>query len=308
MSKKFMGKLLHADPWETLAKGPREAMASLWEKYLTETLWASPKNRRFQKLRREIDQAGDYPRIFQTWNPMPVEDRARAWSQLINAAKEVVESAWDACVRCGECCERSSPTLLTADLSLFQEEVLTWNEVYTLRAGEQVTDREGQPTTLKEERLKVREVPGSRQCWFYLAAVGSCRIYEHRPEQCRRQNCWGEPSPPPRTEELLNRQDLLGQVPEVWELIQAHEARCASSLILQGLEDLAAGRAGGGDVLFEALHFDHYLRQMLREDWGLSREAMELLLGRPLPEILGQHGVKAVLNAEGVFELSRREK
>ncbi|MBM4274158.1 MAG: YkgJ family cysteine cluster protein [Deltaproteobacteria bacterium] len=308
MSKQFMGKLLHADPWETLAKGPREAMASLWEKYLSEVLEASPKSRRVQKLRREIEKAADYSKIFQDWNDLPVEDRARAWKRLIAAAKEREAGLRDACVRCGECCEISSPTLLTADLPLFQREVLTWNEVYTLRAGEQVTGREGQPVVLNEERLKVREVPGSRQCWFYLAATGSCRIYEHRPEQCRRQNCWGEPPPPPLTEELLNRQNLLGQVPEVWELIQAHEARCAASLIVQGLKDLAAGRAEGGDVLFESLHFDHYLRQMLREDWGLSPEAAELLLGRPLPDFLAQHGINAALNPEGVFELSPREK
>jgi len=211
-------------------------------------------------------------------------------------------------VRCGECCERSSPTLLAADLPLFQQEVLTWNEVYTLRAGEQVTDREGKPAVLKEERLKIREVPGSRQCWFYLAATGSCRIYDQRPEQCRRQQCWGEPAPPPRVEELLNRRSLLGQVSEVWDIIEAHEARCASSIILEALEEVAAGRAESGDLLFEALHFDHYLRQMLQRDWGLSQEAAEMLLGRPLPEFLGQHGITPVLNAEGVFELSPRKE
>jgi Fe-S-cluster containining protein len=308
MAKKFMGKLMHVDPWETLAKGPREAMAFLWERYLLDTLGASSQSRRFQNIRRNIEKAADYPRIFQVWNDMPVEGRARAWQQLIGAAKEQVEGARDVCVRCGECCERSSPTLLTADLPLFQQEVLTWNEVYTLRAGELVTDREGKPTALEEERLKIREVPGSRQCWFYQAATGSCRIYDQRPEQCRRQQCWGEPAPPPRMEELLNRRSLLGQAPEVWDIIEAHEARCASSLILEALEEVAAGGAAGGDILFVALDFDHYLREMLREDWGLSQEAVELLLGRPLPEFLRQHGINAVLNAEGVFELSTRER
>jgi Fe-S-cluster containining protein len=308
MTKQFKGKLMHVDPWDTLSKGPREAMASLWEKYLTETLEASPKSRRFQKIRREIEKAGGYAKIFQVWNDLLPEDRAAAWKKLIDAAKERRESYQDACVRCGECCEISSPTLLAADLPLFQQEVLTWNEVYTLREGEQVTDREGKPAVLEEERLKIREVPGTRQCWFYLAATNSCRIHEQRPEQCRRQNCWGEPAPPPLEEELLNRRDLLGQVPEVWGLIQAHEARCGLSQILRGLEDLAAGRSEEGDALFEALHFDHYLRQMLKEDWGLSQEAAELLLGRPITEILKQQGIIAALNTNGVFELSPREK
>ena len=93
------------------------------------------------------------------------------------------------------------------DLALFQQEVLTWNDVYTLRPGEKATTREGQVTALPEERLKVREVPGSRQCWFYLAANHTCRIYEDRPEQCRRQNCWGEPPPRLPAEELLQRRN-----------------------------------------------------------------------------------------------------
>jgi len=305
--KKFIGKIW-GDPGEALAKGPREVMASIWQDYLTEVLGVSPKSGRFQVLRREIDGAAGFDLISENWNTLPPESRAVAWQRLVTAARDKLQGLGDTCVRCGECCEQGSPTLLTPDLALFQQDTLTWNEVYTLRTGEQVTSRDGQVTTLKEERLKVREVPGSRQCWFYLAATRSCRIYENRPEQCRRQNCWGEPPRPPAAAQLLSRRDLLAAVPEVWDLICAHQERCDCAKVLQTLTALDAGQEEEAESLFEALHFDHYLRQMLLGDWELSPAAIELLLGRPLAEFLKGHGLAATLTPEGVFRLEPRRE
>jgi Fe-S-cluster containining protein len=304
--KKFRGKIWE-DPWEALAKGPREVMASIWQNYLTEVLGVSPKSGRFQVLRREIEGAAGFDLISKNWNTLPPESRAVAWQRLVTAARDKLQELGDTCVRCGECCGKGSPTLLTADLALFQQDTLTWNEVYTLRAGEQVTSRDGQVTTLKEERLKVREVPGSRQCWFYLAASRSCRIYENRPEQCRRQNCWGEAPRPPAAAQLLSRRDLLAAVPEVWDLVCAHQERCNCTMVLQALAALDGGQEEAAEPLFEALHFDHYLRQMLLDDWELSPAAIELLLGRPLTEFLKGHGLAATLTPEGVFRLEPRE-
>jgi Fe-S-cluster containining protein len=300
--RKFKGKI-HADPWESLAKGPREVMASLWQQYLVETLQVSAGSQRFKLLRREIEQAAGFQEVFANWNTLAVQSRAAVWQRLMTAARAKLQEVQDSCVRCGECCEQGSPTLLTPDLDLLQREVLTWNEVYTLRPGERVADREGQVVTLGKERLKVREVPGSRQCWFYLAATQRCRIYEDRPEQCRRQNCWGEPARPPAVAQLLSRRQLFAAVPEVWDLIQTHEERCGYGLVARALQDVAAGQEAAGDILFEALHFDHYLRQLLIKDWELTPAATDLLLGRPLPEFFREQGVQAVLTPEGVFRL-----
>lgn len=304
--KKFFGKI-HEDPFEALAKGPREVMASIWQAYLAEVLGISAQSGRFQILRRQIEAAAGFETIFENWNALAPESRGVAWQRLVTAARDKIKALGEACVRCGECCEKGSPTLLTHDLPLFQQEVLTWNDVYTLRAGEPVASREGQPATLEEERLKVREVPGSRQCWFYLAATRSCRIYENRPEQCRRQVCWGEPPRPPAKAQILSRRDLLTAVPEVWDLIVAHQERCDYDKVARALKALAAGEEDATEPLFDALHFDHYLRKMLMDDWGLTAAATELLLGRPLPEFLQAHGLAAHLTPEGVFRLERRD-
>lgn len=303
---KFRGKI-RTDPWDSLARGPREVMASLWDEYLTEILAISKKSARFRILRQQIEAAAGYKEIFREWNSLSPEDRAGAWRRLVETARAQVKDAEDTCVRCGECCERSSPTLLVSDLPLIQREVLTWNEIYALPKGDLGVARQGQPAPLQEERLKVREVPGSRQCWFYQAAQQKCRIYEERPEQCRRQRCWGEPPPEPDPEEFLNRGHLFRQVPEIWDLIAAHQERCDRGQVREALERLARGRDEAGDILFEALHFDHHLRQMLLKEWELSTAATEMLLGRSLADFLRDLGFKATLTPEGVFRVEPRE-
>ncbi len=305
--KKFKGKV-HLDPGEALAKGSREVMASIWEDYLSAVMQISATGGRFKVLRRQIENAAGFKEIFDNWNTLPLESRGAAWRRLMTAAKEKYQEVAENCVRCGECCRLGSPTLLTHDLPLFQQEILTWNDVYTLRPGEPVANREGKVDTLAEERLKVREVPGSKQCWFYLAATDSCRIYDHRPEQCRRQNCWGDPPRPPAVAQLLTRKHLFAAVPEIWELIEEHRERCDYGKVARALAELQTGREEAGETLFEALHFDHYLRQMLINEWELTPAATELLLGRPVAAYLAAQGIDATITPEGVFDLKRKEK
>ena len=79
----------------------------------------------------------------------------------------------------------------------------------------------------------------------------------------------GAPSPATAAE-LLQRRHLFADVPEMWELIQAHQARCDCAEVARHLADLGTGVDAASDALFEALHFDHYLRQMLIDDWGMT--------------------------------------
>jgi Fe-S-cluster containining protein len=302
---KFTGKI-RTDPWDTLAYGPPEAMSSLWEEFLQEMLGGSRNSARFRVLRREIEKAGDFAQMQRAWGDLSPEERGQAWRRLVEAVRRTLEERQGSCVRCGECCEKSSPTLFFEDLPLFEQEILTWNEVYALPEGDQVLSREGKPAILQEERLKIRELPGTRQCWFYVAATKACRIYEHRPEQCRRQKCW-EGFSEPASQEFLNRRHLFARLPEVWDLIAAHMERCDRRVVRQAVNDVLAGNEAAADKLFEALHFDHYLRQMLLKEWELSPAATELLLGRSLADFLNSLGLKAVLTPEGVFQLEPRK-
>jgi Fe-S-cluster containining protein len=303
--KRFTGKI-RTDPWESLARGDREVMASIWQDYLEDLLEGSLKHARHRQLRQKIEKEGGFPEAFRAWNSLSPEERAQAWERLVTTARAEIEATRETCLGCGECCLISGPTLLLPDLELLQKEVITWNDLYTLRPGDLGASREGTPRPLGEERLKIREVPGSQQCTFYLAATQSCRIYDHRPEQCHRQHCWGEPPPPPAPEEFLTREHLFTQVPEIWELIKAHSERCHLQSLRKNLEEVAAGREEASEALFEALHFDHYLRKMLQEDWGLTPAVTELILGRPVTRFLKDMGFQATLTPEGVFRLTPR--
>ncbi len=70
------------------------------------------------------------------------------------------------------------------------------------------------------------------------------------------------------------------------------------------LAEVGAGNEAAGDALFEALHFDHYLRQMLIDDWGLTPGATEFVLGRPLSRIPGDPRPERHPHPGGVFSLS----
>jgi Fe-S-cluster containining protein len=281
-------------------------MASIWQEYLEDLLGGSLKSARHRILRQEIEKAAGFSEIYRGWNDLSLEERAEAWRRLITAARDQVEASREACLRCGECCLRSGPTLLLSDLQLLQDETITWKDLYTLRPGDMGTSREGTPVALQEERLKIREVPGSQQCMFFLAATQSCRIYETRPEHCVRQQCWGEPPPPPAPEEFLTREHIFAQVPEIQDLIRAHEERCNLTTFRKSLEELAAGREDASEALFEALHFDHYLRKMFEEEWGLTPAVTELILGRSVTSFLKDMGFQATLTPEGVFHITPR--
>ena len=141
--KKFLGKI-HGEPWDALAKGPREALSTIWNDYLAEVLQISPKSERYKILRREIETAAGFKEVYESWNTLAPESRALAWRRLMTASRNQILERGQSCVRCGECCGKGSPALLSPDLGLFNREVLTWNDVYTMRAGEKATTREGE--------------------------------------------------------------------------------------------------------------------------------------------------------------------
>ena len=106
--------------------------------------------------------------------------------------------------------------------------------------------------------------------------------------------------------EFLNREHLFTQVPELWGLIQAHRERCDLTRLRQSMEEVAAGSEAASEVIFETLHFDHYLRKTLQEDWGLTPATIELILGRPVTRFLKELGFQATLTPEGVFHITPR--
>ena len=97
------------------------------------------------------------------------------------------------CIRCGECCLDSSPTLQTEDLLLLSRGPIKRSDLYTIRVGELVRDNiKGKLRITDKEIIKVRERGNGGGCIFYDHAEKRCTIYEQRPIQCVALRCWDE--------------------------------------------------------------------------------------------------------------------
>jgi Fe-S-cluster containining protein len=305
---KFKGKI-RDNPLVALERGNRDVMLSIWREYLAELLELDPKSGRRQLLINRIEHTGDFDRLYADWNELPTPERAERWLALIRTAKAELQEVQEVCLRCGECCVKSSPTLMAGDMHLFQNDVLSWTEIYTLRRGEMaLSPRTGEVVAVEVERLKLKEHSGAGHCLYYVTDPNRCLIYEQRPEQCREQLCnLSEAARPAAAEGFLTREDIFGQHPELWDLISAHEQRCGIDRLAGLLQDLAEDKPEASEALFDLLHFDHYLRQMLLKDWEIPPGALDFLLGRPLTQVIRQFGLKATMTSDGVFQLERLE-
>lgn len=301
---KFIGKI-RDNPLIALERGNRDVMLTLWREYITEVSELDPKSGRRRLLVQRLEHAGEFDKLYGDWNDLSTQERADRWLALIRTTKAILEEVKDVCLRCGDCCLQSSPTLVAADMRLFQEDILGWTEVYTLRRGERGVDpRTGEVKSITAERLKIKEHAATKNCLFYATNPNRCLIYEHRPQQCREQLCnrrEDEMAPPAAV--FLTREAFFSQHPELWALISAHEERCAIARLEQALEQLVDRQDEASEALFDMLHFDHYLRQLLLTEWEIPAGAMDFLLGRPLTQLLPQLGLRAEMTADGVFRL-----
>jgi Fe-S-cluster containining protein len=244
------------------------------------------------------------------WTTLTVSQRGRVWEDLCRKMERVAYDTRPYCLRCGECCRRGSPTLVGEDLPILKQGKISRLELLTLRQGEiGFSNEQGEPVLLQEERIKIREKPGTRECLFYEAAVRGCRIYDDRPFQCRLQECWN----PDRFRELslqrfLTRKDLLGPDDPLWPIIETHERRCAIPPLLEALNRRRRGLAGAEEILREAQRFDEETRRRLQEEYGIQPIFQLFLIGRPLKEVLLAQTFPAGEDSPQPMDLKKEKK
>ncbi|MBW1701585.1 MAG: YkgJ family cysteine cluster protein [Deltaproteobacteria bacterium] len=101
------------------------------------------------------------------------------------------EKPRDHCIRCGECCLGSSPTLQMEDVPLVRDGFIEKGGLYSIRIGEPVRDNiENKLIITDREFIKVREKKEGNGCIYYDEEAKACRIYDHRPAQCVALACW----------------------------------------------------------------------------------------------------------------------
>jgi Fe-S-cluster containining protein len=217
-----------------------------------------------------------------------------------------IKRVHDECIRCGECCLKSSPTLLKADLPLVKKKRIKHHEIYTLRRGELVTDNiNEQPIFAGTELIKVAEKNGIKGgCIFYSEPDKSCSIYTHRPSQCTALKCWD-------TEEFMNiykkpklqRADFI-EDGVLLGLIEEHEKRCSYSLIEGYIKKIQDQGETVLERVLNIIKFDHHIRPFVSQKLGLSLNRMNLYFGRPLTETMTMFGLQILRETDGSFLLT----
>jgi Fe-S-cluster containining protein len=211
------------------------------------------------------------------------------------------------CIRCGECCVKSSPTLQAEDLALVREGFIRIDHLYTIRKGELVRDNvRGGIVPADQEMIKVREKKGGRgSCLFYNDGEKACDIYEKRPAQCASLKCWDTTefmelyqSPKLHRQDVIENGVLLG-------LIEEQEKRCSYAALHDPVRRIPVEGDKAVEKILELLKFDFHLRPFLAQKLELRLEEMDFFFGRPLTETIVMFGLKVERQQDGGFLLTK---
>ncbi len=264
--------------------------------------------------------------IFQHWNSFNANEKIKKWKRLMDITVSEMSNVLLFCVQCGECCKKGSPVLYLEDLELLRLERIPWSKVFTIRKGEPVTKPEdGRVSYLIDERIKIKEKPGSKECVFWDSTTYLCTIYEDRPLQCRAQACWDMKS----YEELkdqpyLTRRDLFSHIEVLWDLIAEHNRRCSfetlnslvrkleTSVASESVATSVASPQGGHDnpvevssKIIELVSYEEHFRTFVAEQLNIPEIILDLVFGRPLKALLEIFGLEIYI--EGDTKYLRRK-
>lgn len=287
---------------ERLALASFAELETLWQETLAEFMRqiGVPENQ--EQAAEALRRHPFYQGLEADWLTLPSKAREDRYARLLELLERVGYETRPFCLRCGACCQGSSPSLFLEDKRLFDEGLVTRAEAVTLRAGERVRLPLGQGSqALSEETIKLREDPETGYCLFYDSETRGCRIYLERPLQCRAQACWdtSDVESVLRKEERLTRAHLVSPDEPVAPALPAHEARCSVLGLAEAFEDLANGKEDALDVVIAALAYDTELRPLLRDKLPLPEAELEFTFGRPLVRVVEQFGVRVVPDGEG---------
>jgi len=209
------------------------------------------------------------------------------------------------CIRCGECCRRSSPSLQVSDISRVIEGPIKRSDLYTLRAGELVWDNiRGGLKRTEREIIKVREKQETGACIFYDEPGKQCTIYKQRPIQCAAMKCWDETEfMRVYSEPKANRWDLI-EDRNLLRLMEAHEEKCGYIRLDRYVQAIQESGERGVEKILGILKFDHDIRVLAPKKLGIDPDHLNLIFGRPLTETISMFGLKVVRDLNGSFLLT----
>jgi len=144
------------------------------------------------------------------------------------------------------------------------------------------------------ELIKIKGAGQAWTCCYYDAESKGCSIYANRPLECRVLNCRNTAAIEALYDQgRLTRKDLLDSVPELWDLVEAHEQKCN----YPDLANLAARLReeqdrSATDKLVKMVSYDAHLRALIIEKGRPDPSLLDFLFGRPLSDTLPGFGLK----------------
>ena len=211
------------------------------------------------------------------------------------------------CRRCGTCCEKGGPSLHHEDRPLVDRGDIPVRHLFTLRKGELARDNvKGVLAPLREEIIKIKGQNGRWTCRYYDPRERGCRIYRHRPLECRVLNCQDTgPIEQLYATGRLTRRDLLVKIQGLWELVEDHEQRCSYTNLAVRVHagDQEKGVLRQEQAILETLRYDAHIRQLTVEKAGLDAGMLDFVFGRPLAKTIQMFGIELV-RKNGVYGLA----
>lgn len=199
------------------------------------------------------------------------------------------------CRRCGTCCRSGGPALHQADRSLVESGRLPLADLFTIRSGEPVMDNvAGTRSTAPTDIIKIKGTGRGWQCRYFDPATNGCRIYGHRPLECKLLLCANPAEAMAEyDQDRLTRRDLLEGQADLMALITDHEASCGYRELARLAKKTLNGDDAAADALVEMIAYDHHLRELIAGRAPGMADTIEFLLGRPLTASLGGFGLRA---------------
>jgi Fe-S-cluster containining protein len=216
-----------------------------------------------------------------------------------------IEETRDHCIRCGDCCLASSPTLQMADVSLVYDGLLEKGNFYTIRVGELVRDNiQGELKVTDKEILKIREKENGRGCIYYDEEKKACTIYEYRPIQCKALACWDESEfMRVYARPKLSRRDVISDR-NLLRLMAEHDKKCSYTELEKCVGHIEKEGEEAVKGILELLKFDYKIRLLISERLNIDSAEMDFILGRPFTETITMFGLKVIREQDGSFFLT----
>ena len=254
------------------------------------------------QMKREVI----YRDLNNTWEGLKPAARGQKWQELLERLVQIAYATRPYCLRCGECCRLGSPSLHLEDADLLAQGLISTQQIYTLRRGEPVRfNIEGRLGLLPAELIKIKQDPLNHHCMFYSEEQKNCSIYQHRPLQCRVQECWNaEALERLWRQDKLTRRDLLQDDQESLDLLELHDERCK----LEKIDGAFTQLHESGDLkiltqVLDILRQDTAIRVFVKQKLNREDEELDFLLGRPLIEIVRLYGMRVEKDGDGVYHL-----